>query len=197
MWILLLHIHKLPAQENPNKFSTFFSSSKSSITILQSRKEKKEKNFTFQVTEETTTMVLISLPLVKIRGDAKADDDSDVGATIARKPLNAQLDCNIARPFFSANLNSSSPLSTDHRPLFKIPTNSFSSQTNWGTQNFPILRNNPKRLAYIWTVVVVVGACLHSIKTLVVSIKGFFLFLLENVIAEKTRSPETWCFFRG
>jgi hypothetical protein len=60
------------------------------------------------------------------------------------------------------------------------------------------LRNNPKSLAYIWTVVVVVvGACLHSIKTLVVSIKGFFLFLLENVIAKKTRSPETWCFFRG
>jgi hypothetical protein len=45
-------------------------------------------------------MVLISLPLVKIRGDAKADDDSDVGATIARKPFNAQLDCNIAPPFF-------------------------------------------------------------------------------------------------
>jgi hypothetical protein len=59
------------------------------------------------------------------------------------------------------------------------------------------LRNNPKSLAYIWTVVVVVGACLHSIKTLVVSIKGFFLFLLENVIAEKTRSPETWCFVGG
>jgi hypothetical protein len=121
------HIHKLPAQENPNKFSTFFSSSKSSITILQSRKEKKEKNFTLQVTEETTTMVLISLLLVKVRGDAKAHYDSDVGATIARKPLNT---CNIAPPFFSANLNSSSPLSTVHRTLFKIPTKSFSSQTN-------------------------------------------------------------------
>jgi hypothetical protein len=121
----LLHIHKLPAQENPNKFSTFFSSSRSSITILQSRKEKKQKNFTLQVPEETTTMVLISLPLVKIRGDAKADDDSDVGATIARKPLNAQLDCNIAPPFFSANLNSSSPLPllfppiTDHSSKFQ------------------------------------------------------------------------------
>jgi hypothetical protein len=126
----LLHIHRLPAQENPKKFSTFFSSSRSSVTILQSRKEKKEKNFTLQVPEETTTMVLISLPLVKIRGDTKADDDADVGATTARKPLNVQLDCNTAPPFFSANLNSSSPLSTDHRTLFEIPTNSFSLQTN-------------------------------------------------------------------
>jgi hypothetical protein len=55
------------------------------------------------------------LPLIKIRGDAKADDDANVGATTARKPLNAQLNCNIAPPFLSANLNSSSPLFTDHR----------------------------------------------------------------------------------
>jgi hypothetical protein len=128
LWILSLRIHELPAQENPNKFSALFSSSRSSITILQSKKEKKQKNFTLQAAEETAAMALISLPLVKIGGDAKADDDADAGATAARKPLNARLDTNIAPPFFSANLNSSSPLSTDHRTLFRIPTNSFSWQ---------------------------------------------------------------------
>jgi hypothetical protein len=81
-----------------------------------------------QAAEETAAMALISLPLVKIGGDAKADDDADAGATAARKPLNARLDRNIAPPFFSANLNSSSPLSTDRRTLFRIPTNSFSWQ---------------------------------------------------------------------
>jgi hypothetical protein len=72
-------------------------------------------------------------------------------------------------------------------------------QTNWGTQNFPIFRNNLKSFAYIWTVVVG-GACLRSIKTLVVSIKGFFLLLLENVIvlsgiSAKSSFPQPICHF--
>jgi hypothetical protein len=95
------------------------------MTILQSKKEKKQKNFTLQAAEETAAMALISLPLVKIGVDAKADDDADTGATAARKPLNARLDRNIAPPFVSANVNSFSPLSTDHRTLFRIPTTSF------------------------------------------------------------------------
>jgi hypothetical protein len=45
------------------------------------------------------------------------------------------------------------------------------------------LINNPKSLAYIR--IVVVGACLRSIRTLVIYVKTFFLFLLENVIAKK------------
>ncbi len=131
-----------------------------------------------------TTMVPISLALVKIEGDAKANDDADIDAITPKKPLNARLDRNIAPPSFFANLNSSSPLSTDHITLFRTPTNSFSKQTNWGTQNFPILINNPKSLTSIRTVVVV-GACLRSIKTLAVSVKTFFLLLLENAIAKK------------
>jgi hypothetical protein len=84
---------------------------------------------TLQAAEETTAMAPISLALVKIEGDTKANDDADTDAITPRKPLNARLDRNIAPPF-SANLNSSSPLSTNHRTLFTTPTNSFSSQTN-------------------------------------------------------------------
>jgi hypothetical protein len=83
-----------------------------------------------QAAEETTAMAPISLALVKIEGDAKANDDADTDAITPRNPLNARLDRNIAPPSFSANLNSSSPLSTNHRTLFRTPTNSFSSQTN-------------------------------------------------------------------
>jgi hypothetical protein len=74
-------------------------------------------------------MAPISLALVKIEGDAKANDDADTDAITPRKPLNARLDRNIEPPF-SANLNSSCPLSTNHRTLFRTPTNSLSSQTN-------------------------------------------------------------------
>jgi hypothetical protein len=52
-------------------------------------------------------MAPISLALVKIEGDAKANDDADTDAITPRKPLNARLDRNIEPPF-SANLNSSS-----------------------------------------------------------------------------------------
>ncbi len=130
-----------------------------------------------------TTMAPISLALVKIKGDAKANDDADTNAITPKKPLNVRFDRNIEPPSFSANLNSSFPLSTNHRTLLKTPTIFFFSQKNWRTQNFPILINNPKSLAYIR--IVVVGACLRSIRTLVIYVKTFFLFLLENVIAKK------------
>jgi len=94
------------------------------------RRRRHIKNFTLQETEETTAMAPISLALVKIEGDAKANDDADTDAIAPRKPLNARLDRNIESPSFSANLNSSSPLSTNHRTLFRTPTNSLSSQTN-------------------------------------------------------------------
>jgi hypothetical protein len=95
-----------------------------------SPRRRTHKNFTLQAAEETTAMAPISLALVKIEGDAKANDDADTDAITPRNPLNARLDRNIAPPSFSGNLNSSSPLSTNHRTLFRTPTNSFSSQTN-------------------------------------------------------------------
>ncbi len=69
-------------------------------------------------------MAPISLALVKIEGDAKANNDAYTDAITPIKPLNAQFDCNIAPPSFSANLNSSSPFSTNHGTLFRTPTNS-------------------------------------------------------------------------
>jgi hypothetical protein len=75
-------------------------------------------------------MAPISLALVKIEGDVKANDDVNTDAITPRKPVNAQPDRNIALPSFSTNLNSSSPLSTNHITFFRTPKNSFSSQTN-------------------------------------------------------------------